>query len=65
MPEMVTAEEIEKGLKCVMEQDSEMRKRVKEMKDKLRTALLDGGSSMAALRMFVKDVVENIPKNAF
>ncbi|WZZ61046.1 hypothetical protein YC2023_061153 [Brassica napus] len=65
MPEMVTAEEIEKGLKCVMEQDSEMRKRVKEMKDKLRTALLDGGSSMAALRMFVKDVVENIPKNVF
>ncbi|KAH0879937.1 hypothetical protein HID58_067331 [Brassica napus] len=45
--------------------DSEMRKRVKEMKDKLRTALLDGGSSMAALRMFVKDVVENIPKNVF
>lgn len=64
-PEMVTAEEIEKGIKCVMEQDSEMRTRVMEMKDKLRTALLDGGSSKAAVKMFVKDVVENIPNNVF
>ncbi|CAN6999812.1 unnamed protein product [Brassica rapa subsp. trilocularis] len=64
-PEMVTAEEIEKGIKCVMEKDSEMRTRVMEMKDKLRTALLDGGSSKAAVKMFVKDVVENIPNNVF
>ncbi|VVA98821.1 unnamed protein product [Arabis nemorensis] len=59
--EIVTAEEIERGIKCAMEQDSKMRKRVKELRDKLHVALMDGGSSKAALRKFVHDVVENIP----
>ncbi|EOA12094.1 hypothetical protein CARUB_v100165190mg, partial [Capsella rubella] len=58
---IVTAEEIERGIKCAMEQDSKMRKRVMEMKDKLHVALLDGGSSKCALKKFVQDVVENIP----
>ncbi|KAL1197490.1 UDP-glycosyltransferase 71B1 [Cardamine amara subsp. amara] len=60
-PEIVTAEEIERGIECAMEQDSEMRKRVMDVRDKLHVALLDGGSSNAALRKFVQDVVENIP----
>lgn len=60
-PEIVTAEEIERGIKCAMEQDSKMRKRVMEMKDKLHVALVDGGSSNAALKKFVQDVVENVP----
>ncbi|XP_019091999.1 PREDICTED: UDP-glycosyltransferase 71B1-like [Camelina sativa] len=59
--EIVTAEEIERGIKCAMEEDSKMRKRVMEMKDKLHVALLDGGSSNCALKKFVQDVVENVP----
>ncbi|CAH2053085.1 unnamed protein product [Thlaspi arvense] len=60
-PEIVTAEEIERGINCVMEQDSQMRKKVEETRELLRAALLDGGSSKAAMRMFVNDVVKNIP----
>ncbi|XP_010488757.1 PREDICTED: UDP-glycosyltransferase 71B1-like [Camelina sativa] len=60
-PEIVTAEEIERGIKCAMEQDSKMRKIVTEMKDKLHVALLDGGSSNCALKKFVQDVVDNVP----
>ncbi|KAF8094075.1 hypothetical protein N665_0370s0011 [Sinapis alba] len=59
--EMVTAKEIESGINCVMEQGSEMRKKVKEMSDKLHVALMDGGSSTAALKKFIQDVVENVP----
>lgn len=57
---MVTAEEIERGINCVMEQDSEMRKRVKEMSDKFHIAPMDGGTSTHAMRKFVQDVIENI-----
>jgi len=60
-PEIVTADEIERGIKCAMEQDSKMRKRVMEMKDKLHVALVDGGSSNCALKKFVQDVVDNVP----
>ncbi|CAN8258499.1 unnamed protein product [Cochlearia groenlandica] len=60
-PEIVSAKEIESGINCVMEQGSEMRKRVKEMSDELHVALTDGGSSNAALRRFVQDVVNNVP----
>nr|AVW82173.1 putative UDP-glucosyltransferase UGT71B9 [Barbarea vulgaris subsp. arcuata] len=60
-PEIVSAEEIERGINCAMEQDSEIRKRVIDVRDKLHVALLDGGSSNAALRKFVQDVIENIP----
>ncbi|ESQ47691.1 hypothetical protein EUTSA_v10020645mg [Eutrema salsugineum] len=59
--EIVTAKEIESGINCVMEQDSDLRKRVKEMSDKLHVALMDGGSSKAAMQKFVQDVVENVP----
>ncbi|CAE5968081.1 unnamed protein product [Arabidopsis arenosa] len=60
-PEIVTADEIERGIKCAMVQDSKMRKRVMEMKDKLHVALVDGGSSNCALKKFVQDVVDNVP----
>ncbi|KAG2306532.1 hypothetical protein Bca4012_084469 [Brassica carinata] len=59
--EMVTAKEIESGINSVMEQGSEMRNKVKEISDKLHVALMDGGSSSAALRKFVQDVVGNVP----
>ncbi|CAN8258503.1 unnamed protein product [Cochlearia groenlandica] len=59
--EMVTAEEIERGIKCVMEHDSDMRKRVKDMSDKLHTAHMEGGSSNIAMRKFVQDVIDYMP----
>ncbi|CAA7029890.1 unnamed protein product [Microthlaspi erraticum] len=59
---MVTAEEIERGIKDVMDQDSDMSKRLKEMSRKIHMALMDGGYSSVALKKFVQDVVENIRK---
>nr|AVW82187.1 putative UDP-glucosyltransferase UGT71B10 [Barbarea vulgaris subsp. arcuata] len=58
--EIVTADEIERGITCLMQQDSDVRKRVKEMKGKCHVALMDGGSSTLALDKFVEDVTKNI-----
>ncbi|EOA31865.1 hypothetical protein CARUB_v10015093mg [Capsella rubella] len=56
----VTAEEIERGIICLMEQDSDVRKRVMEMSKKCHVALSDGGSSQSALKIFIQDVTKNI-----
>ncbi|CAL9221800.1 unnamed protein product [Arabidopsis halleri] len=58
--EIVTAEEIERGLLCLMEQDSDVRKRVNEISEKCHVALMDGGSSEIALKKFIQDVTKNI-----
>ncbi|KFK39498.1 hypothetical protein AALP_AA3G251600 [Arabis alpina] len=58
--EIVSAEEIERGIRCLMEQDSEVRKRVKETSEKCYLALMDGGSSQTNLEKFIQDVTENI-----
>ncbi|XP_010467862.1 PREDICTED: UDP-glycosyltransferase 71B6-like [Camelina sativa] len=58
--EIVTAEEIERGIKCLMDQDSDVRKRVNEMSEKFHVALMGGGSSETGLKSFVEDVTENI-----
>ncbi|CAA7029883.1 unnamed protein product [Microthlaspi erraticum] len=58
--DLVTAEEIERAIRSLMEQDSDVRKRVKEMSEKCHVAVMDGGSSRIALRKFVQDVVKNI-----
>ncbi|KAL9292251.1 UDP-glycosyltransferase 71B6 [Arabidopsis thaliana] len=60
--EIVTAEEIEKGIMCLMEQDSNVRKRVNEISEKCHAALMDGGSSETALKRFIQDVTENIER---
>ncbi|KAG2715930.1 hypothetical protein I3760_03G101900 [Carya illinoinensis] len=41
---LVMAEEIEKAVRCLMEADGEVRKRVKEMSKKSREAVIEGGS---------------------
>ncbi|AEE76552.1 UDP-glucuronosyl/UDP-glucosyltransferase [Arabidopsis suecica] len=56
----VTAEEIEKAIMCLMEQDSDVRKRVKDMSEKCHVALMDGGSSRTALQKFIEEVAKNI-----
>ncbi|VVA98815.1 unnamed protein product [Arabis nemorensis] len=57
--ETVKADEIERGIRCLMEQESDVRKRVKEMSDKCHEALMDGGSSRVALKKFIEDVMKN------
>ncbi|EOA30432.1 hypothetical protein CARUB_v10013556mg [Capsella rubella] len=59
--ELMTAEEIEKGIKCLMEEDSDVRNKVKEMSEKSHIALMDGGSSHVSLLKFIQDVTKNIP----
>ncbi|EFH44474.1 hypothetical protein ARALYDRAFT_493361 [Arabidopsis lyrata subsp. lyrata] len=58
--EIATAEDIERAIGRVMEQDSEVRIRVKEMAEKCHVALMDGGSSQVALQTFIQDVTENL-----
>ncbi|KAL2905721.1 UDP-glycosyltransferase 71A15 [Bienertia sinuspersici] len=56
---MVTAEEIENGVKKLMSLDDETKNRVEEMKDKSRNALEEGGSSYKWLGCFIQDVLSN------
>uniref|UniRef100_A0A1J3J7H6 Glycosyltransferase n=1 Tax=Noccaea caerulescens TaxID=107243 RepID=A0A1J3J7H6_NOCCA len=58
--EMLTAEDIERAIRRVMEEDSDVRNRVKEMAVKYHVALMDGGSSKTALTKFIQDVIENV-----
>ncbi|KAG8650260.1 hypothetical protein MANES_07G018500v8 [Manihot esculenta] len=60
--EIVKCDEIERGIKCLMEDDSEKKKKVKEMSEKSRMALRNGGSSYLSLGKFLKDVVDNLNK---
>ncbi|WCJ28114.1 UDP-Glycosyltransferase superfamily protein [Euphorbia peplus] len=59
---IVTAEEIERGIRSVMEQDSKIRKNVKEMSEKSKMVLVEGGSSYAALSRFIEDVMDDVSK---
>ncbi|XWS30947.1 hypothetical protein CRYUN_Cryun23aG0034800 [Craigia yunnanensis] len=59
--EIVRAEKIEKGIRCLMEQDSDVRRRVKKMSENSRKALMDGGSSHSILCRFINDVMDNMP----
>ncbi|KAJ4705641.1 Glycosyltransferase [Melia azedarach] len=59
-PTVVSAGEIERGIRGVMEQDSGIRKRVKEISEKARKALMDGGSSFSTIGRLIDDVLDNI-----
>ncbi|WCJ28110.1 UDP-Glycosyltransferase superfamily protein [Euphorbia peplus] len=58
---IVKAEEIERGIRCVMEHDSKIRKNIKTMSEKSKMALVEGGSSVYALKSFIEDVMDNVP----
>ncbi|XP_062076680.1 UDP-glycosyltransferase 71A15-like [Humulus lupulus] len=58
---IVKAEEIEVGIRKVMEPNNDIRKRVKEMSEKSRKTLMEGGSSYSSLCRFINDVIHNIP----
>ena len=55
--EIVKAKEIEKAVKCVMEAESEVRKKVKDMSEKSRKALMVGGSSFVSLGHLVDNLL--------
>ncbi|XVF71123.1 hypothetical protein PTKIN_Ptkin12aG0010400 [Pterospermum kingtungense] len=59
--EIVKAETIERGIRCLMEQDSNIRRKVKKMSEKSRKALMDGGSSHSTLRRFINDIMDKLP----
>lgn len=58
---LVKAEEIERGVRCLMDEESEMRKKVKEMKDICIKATRVGGSSYNSAGQFIEDLMNNIP----
>nr|QHU23669.1 UDP-glycosyltransferase [Morella rubra] len=58
--EVVTAEVIEKAVKCVMDGENEVRKRVKETSEKSRKAVTNGGSSFDSLGRLIGALCNNI-----
>ncbi|CAN8270374.1 unnamed protein product [Cochlearia groenlandica] len=59
--ELMKAEEIERAILCLMEKDSNVRDRVKEIREKSHVALMNGsGSSHEVLLKFIQDVTKNI-----
>ncbi|MED6127545.1 hypothetical protein PIB30_089037 [Stylosanthes scabra] len=57
--DVVMADEIEKGLKNLMNKDSIVHKKVQEMKEKARKTVINGGSSLNAVRQLISDMVGN------
>ncbi|KAJ6756685.1 GLYCOSYLTRANSFERASE [Salix purpurea] len=58
---IVSADSIKKGIEGIMEKDSEIRKRVKNMSEASKKALTDGGSSHSSLGRLIADVMSSIP----
>ncbi|CAK7345192.1 unnamed protein product [Dovyalis caffra] len=58
--EIVNAEDIEKGIKCLMELDNDKRGKLKEMSEKSRKALMNGGSSYTWLGHLTQDMIDNM-----
>lgn len=54
---VISAERIEKGIKQVMEKESEVRKKVEHQSELSRKALKEGGSSYAYLERFIDDIL--------
>ncbi|CAN1249931.1 UDP-glucose flavonoid 3-O-glucosyltransferase 6, partial [Linum perenne] len=53
----VSSEEIEEGIKGLMEEGSEIKENVKKLSEKCRQALEEGGSAEVALNRFITDVI--------
>ncbi|XP_021758381.1 anthocyanidin 3-O-glucosyltransferase 6-like [Chenopodium quinoa] len=56
---LVTAEEVENGVKRLMNMDEEIRDKLREISDLSRKALKDGGSSNYELIRFIEDFLHN------
>ncbi|GMH23964.1 hypothetical protein Nepgr_025807 [Nepenthes gracilis] len=55
---LVKADELERGIRKVMDTDSEVRKKMKEMKEETRRAIAEGGSSYTWLGHFIEDATK-------
>ena len=55
--DLVMADEIERAVRGVMDGGSEVRKKVKEMGEKARKAVMVGGSSFASIGQFIDDMI--------
>lgn len=59
--DLVTAEELEKALRCLMSgEDDEMRRKVEEMKRKSRIAFMENGSSYESLESLIQELTTPI-----
>ncbi|KAJ4982330.1 hypothetical protein NE237_033167 [Protea cynaroides] len=56
--DLVTAEEVERAVRSLMDSDCKMRMRIKEMQEKSRKTLIDGGSSFNSLVCLIKDILD-------
>lgn len=59
---LVKAEEIENAIKCLMDTENPIRKRVGEMKEVSRKTIQDGGSSFISLGRLIEDIYINKAK---
>ncbi|WMV38588.1 hypothetical protein MTR67_031973 [Solanum verrucosum] len=57
--DIVKAEEIEKAIRCIMNNENSPRKRVKDMREISRKALMEGGSSFISLGRFVVTILDS------
>ncbi|KAJ6912238.1 hypothetical protein NC651_014812 [Populus alba x Populus x berolinensis] len=55
------AEEIEKGVRCLMEIDIKKKEKLKELSEKSRKALMKDGSSSTWLDRVIQDMIDNMP----
>ncbi|XP_027174228.1 UDP-glucose flavonoid 3-O-glucosyltransferase 6-like [Coffea eugenioides] len=56
---LVKAEEIEKAVRCLMDTENPIRKRVREMKEISRKTIQDEGSSFISLGRLIEDIYES------
>ncbi|XP_034892681.1 anthocyanidin 3-O-glucosyltransferase 6-like [Populus alba] len=59
--EIIRAEEIEKGVRCLMEIDIKKKEKLKEISEKSRKALMKDGSSSTWLDRVIQDMIDNMP----
>ncbi|KAI9160471.1 hypothetical protein LWI28_008367 [Acer negundo] len=57
---VMMADEIKEAISRVMDSDSEVRKRVQEMAENSKKAVMDGGSSHAYFARLIEDIIANI-----
>ncbi|KAK6919794.1 hypothetical protein RJ641_015698 [Dillenia turbinata] len=59
--DLVSAEEIRRAVESLMEQENEVRRKVKRMSEACRKAVGDGGSSYSSLGRLIDDIFKNFP----
>ncbi|XP_042477860.1 anthocyanidin 3-O-glucosyltransferase 2-like [Macadamia integrifolia] len=58
LDDLVMAEEVERAVRCLMDSDCEVRKKVKELREMSRQVLMDGGSSFTSLGRLIEDLMD-------